>query len=78
LIEHGTHWISFVILTFISEKNKYSKGLYKIWNKINSFDMRKKMKCKTSHKKSEEKDEFESFSSESLGLKCGTTIMLGL
>ncbi len=42
LIEHGPHWINFTILTFISENNRYFKGLYKIWNKIISFDMRKK------------------------------------
>jgi hypothetical protein len=42
LIEHGPHWIYFTTLTFINEKNRYFKGLYKIWNKIISFDMRKK------------------------------------
>jgi hypothetical protein len=42
LIEHGPHWINFTILTFISENNKYSRRLYKIWNKIISFDMKKK------------------------------------
>jgi hypothetical protein len=41
LIEHGPHWINFIILTFISEKNRYSRCLYKIWNKIISFDRRK-------------------------------------
>ncbi len=41
-MEYGPHWINFTILTFISEKNRYSKGIYKIWNKIISFDMRKK------------------------------------
>jgi hypothetical protein len=44
LIEHGPHWITFIILTFISEKNKYCKGLYKIWNNFFSFNMRKKGK----------------------------------
>jgi hypothetical protein len=54
LIEHGPHWINFIILTFISENNKYFRGLYKIWNKIISFDMKKKMKCKTYLGKNEE------------------------
>ncbi len=42
LIKHDVHWINFIILTFISEKNRYFRGLYEIWNKIISFDMRKK------------------------------------
>ncbi len=42
LTEHGPHWINFNILTFISENNRYFRGLYKIWKKIISFDMRKK------------------------------------
>ncbi len=42
LIKHGPHWIKFTILTFISEKNRYYKCLYKVENKIISFDMRKK------------------------------------
>jgi hypothetical protein len=42
LIEYGPHWINFIILTFISEKNRYFKSLHKIWNKIISFYMRKK------------------------------------
>ncbi len=55
LIEHGPHWINFNILIFISENNRYSICLYKIWNKIISFDMKKKKgKSKTSHRKSEE------------------------
>jgi hypothetical protein len=41
LIKHGPHWINFIILTFISENNRYSRCLCKIWNKIISFDMRK-------------------------------------
>jgi len=41
LIEHGPHWINFIIFTFISEKNRYFKGIYKIWNKIISFKMKK-------------------------------------
>jgi hypothetical protein len=40
-IEHGLHWINFIILTFISENNRYFKGLYKIWNKIILINMRK-------------------------------------
>jgi hypothetical protein len=40
--------------------------------------MKKKMKCKTSHGKNEEKDEFESPWNESLGVKCDTPIILGL
>jgi hypothetical protein len=42
LIKLGLHWISFTIITFISENNRYFGGLYKIWNKIILFDMRKK------------------------------------
>jgi hypothetical protein len=42
LIKHDVHWINFSILTFISEKNRYFRGLYEIWNKNISFDMRKK------------------------------------
>jgi hypothetical protein len=40
-IEHGPHWINFIIFTFISENNRYFKNLYKIWNKIISLDMKK-------------------------------------
>jgi len=32
----------FIILIFINENNRYFKNLYKIWNKIISFYMRKK------------------------------------
>jgi hypothetical protein len=42
LIEHGSLWINFIILTFISEKNKYFRCPYKIWTRFISFDMRKK------------------------------------
>jgi hypothetical protein len=42
LIEHGPYWIKFNIITFISEKNEYSRCLDKICNKIISFDMKKK------------------------------------
>jgi hypothetical protein len=41
------------------------------------FYRRKKGKFKTSHKKNEEKGEFESLRSESLYFKGGTPIMLG-
>jgi hypothetical protein len=41
LIEHGQHWINFIILIFISENNRYFIGLCKICNKIISFDMKK-------------------------------------
>jgi hypothetical protein len=37
----------------------YILDAYKIWNKIISFDMRKERKSKTSHRKNEEKGEFE-------------------
>jgi hypothetical protein len=42
LIKHGSHWIKFIIFTFIIENNRYLKGLHKIWNKTISFEMRKK------------------------------------
>jgi hypothetical protein len=41
-IKHCLHWINFFIFTFLSEKNRYFKCLHKIWNKIISFDMKKK------------------------------------
>jgi len=44
LIDHGPHWINFTILIFISEKNRYVNDLQIFWNKIISFDMRKKYK----------------------------------
>ncbi len=72
MIEHGPHWINFTILIFINEKNKYSKCQYKIWNKIISFDMRKKKESHLiGHKKSEEKGEFESPKNESLVFEGG-------
>ncbi len=40
--------------------------------------MRKRAKCKIGHGKNEGKGEFGSPQNESLGLKCGTLIMLGL
>jgi hypothetical protein len=42
LIKHGPHWIKFTILIFLSESNRYLKGLYKTWNKIISCGMKKK------------------------------------
>jgi hypothetical protein len=42
LIKHGSHWINFTILTFISEKHGYFRCPYKIWSKSISFEMRKK------------------------------------
>jgi hypothetical protein len=78
LIEHGPHWINFIIFTFTSEKNRYFGGLYKIWNRIILFDMRKKkVKCKTCHGKSEEKCGFKSPWNGFLGLKWGIPIILG-
>jgi hypothetical protein len=69
LIEHGSNWINFIIFIFTSEKNRFFIGLCKIWNKIISFDMKKRMKCKIGHGKNEKKCEF--------GFKCGTPIMFG-
>ncbi len=77
MIKHGPHWIDFTIFTFISENNRYFRGLYEIWNKIISFDMKKKVKCKIGHGKNEEKGEFRSPWNESLRFKCDTPIMLG-
>jgi len=74
-IEHGPHGINSTILTFKSENNNYFRGMYKICNKIISFDMQKKVKCKTSHGENEEKGEFGSPWSESLRFKCDTPIM---
>jgi hypothetical protein len=48
LIEHGPHWIDFIIITFISEKNRYFRCPYKIWSKFITFDMKKKRKPKMS------------------------------
>jgi len=50
----------------------YSKCQYKIWNKIISFDMRKKMKNHLiGHKKNEEKGEFDSPKNECLVFQGG-------
>jgi hypothetical protein len=43
-----------------------------IWN------MKKRVKLKIGHGKSEEKNEFGNPWTESLGFKCGTLVMLGL
>jgi len=48
LIEHGPHWIDFIIITFISEKKRYFRCPYKIWSKFITFDMKKKRKPKMS------------------------------
>jgi hypothetical protein len=48
----------------------------KIWNKIISFDMKKKVKCKIGHGKNEGKGEFGSPWNESLRFKCHTLIKL--
>jgi hypothetical protein len=42
LIKHGPHSMNFTILAFISEKNRYFRCPYQIWNKFISFDMKKK------------------------------------
>ncbi len=77
MIEHGPHWINFTIVTFISENNRYFIGLYKIWNKVISFDMKKRVKYKTNHGKSEEKGEFGIPWSGFPRLKGATPMMLG-
>jgi hypothetical protein len=86
LIEHGPHWINFIILTFISEYNNNNNNnnnnnkfrcLYKIWNKYISFDMKKKMKSKIGHRFYEEKAEFEGSRRESLCFKWGIPTILG-
>ncbi len=61
MIEHGPHWINFIILIFISEK----KGILDIKKlKIISFDMENKRKSKANHR------------NESLVFLGGTPIML--
>jgi hypothetical protein len=66
LIEHGSHWINFINLTFIRENNRYFRCLYKLWSKFISFDVRKKRKFKTCHRFCEEKGEFGGPKNESL------------
>jgi hypothetical protein len=72
LIEHGPHWINFIIFTFISENNRYFQCPYKIWRKFISFDMRKKRESKTCHRLYEENGEFGGPRSESLCFKRGS------
>jgi hypothetical protein len=76
LIEHGSHWINFTILTFINENNRL-KAYIKIETKLFHLTWKKKVKCKTCHGKNEEKAEFGSPYSEFLGFKCGIPIMFG-
>jgi len=57
------------------KKNRYYKCLYKIWNKIISFDIfKKRVQCKTGHGQNEKKGEFGNPRSECLRFKCGTLI----
>jgi hypothetical protein len=42
------------------KKKKTLEAYKKNWNKFISFDVKKKVKCKTSHGKSKEKNEFGS------------------
>jgi len=56
----GHYWINVIIFTFIIEKNRHFRCLYKISKKIISFWHKKKGKSKIGHKKNEEKNEFES------------------
>ncbi len=41
LIEHGPHWIIFIILTFINENNLYFRHMYKILKELILFDIKK-------------------------------------
>jgi len=66
LIEHGSHWINFIIFIFISENNRYFTYLYKLWSKFN-----------TCHRFCEEKGEFGGLMNESLWFKWGALTMLG-
>jgi hypothetical protein len=77
LIEHGPHWINFIVFTFISEKQKYFRRLYKFGTKY-FFSHEKKVKFKTHHKKNEEKGEFENLQNESLYFNGGTPSCLDL
>jgi len=65
LIEHGPHWISFIIFSFISENIDILNAYIKFGTKLFIFTFKKKEKFKTCHKKSK-KGEFECFRSESL------------
>jgi hypothetical protein len=62
---------------FYMQKKRYFRSLHKIWNKIISFDIRKKGEMQAYHGKSEEKGEFGSPRNESLCFKRGTLIMFG-
>jgi hypothetical protein len=42
LIEHGPHWINFIIFTFINEDKENSKCIHKFWREFISFDIKKK------------------------------------
>jgi hypothetical protein len=42
LMEHGPHWASFIIFTFVNEKNGIFKCLYKIERGFISFDMKER------------------------------------
>ncbi len=53
------------------------EGYIKIGTKLFQLTWEKMVKYKTSHGKNEEKGEFGSPWSESLGFKCGIPIMLG-
>jgi hypothetical protein len=55
LIKHDSHLIIFIILTFVSEKNKYSRYLYKIWNFFFNLTWKKREESMTSFKFREEK-----------------------
>lgn len=41
-IKHGSHWINFLILTFMDENNENFTHLHKFFKKIISFDMKEK------------------------------------
>ncbi len=59
------------IFNFISKNNRYFRCLYNIWNKIISFDMRKKGKFEIGYRKGENKGEFECSKSESFMFQRG-------
>ncbi len=42
LMEHGPHWVSFIIFTFVIENNGSFKCLYKIGREFISFDMKER------------------------------------
>jgi hypothetical protein len=61
LIKHDPHWINYTNLTFTNEKNRYFRGLYKIWNKIIHFTWKKRWNVRHIHGKNEEKGELWKF-----------------